>query len=396
MNILSDIYLSYLNSFLFSSIQMLLYVTIPFIADRTSIPNHHLSGSISIGSLLVAFSGPFLSSLTDKYGRKKILALSLFGLALSFIILSLIIIYPSKLSLNSKISLMYISRICFGLLSSAIIPATQALLLDISKANSHLRVLTKNSMALNLGKIIAPILVLIQFINYEFLILILTLFILILAIVQLQKAKKEKIENNLIENFSFKSFILIMKDTKLPFFLALFFTGFIGVMHSTLGNHLKIIFNIKGQDATILMAKIILVISILGFFIQYLSSKLNFSWFSMLNLGAISIIIGAFTLSEANSLNEVWIAIFIVSIGFALIPPVYLNLFSKKTSNEAFYGKKIGIASIAHSLGYALGTGIAALSLKMNLFSITYTILFISILVGIVTALLNKNKAIYV
>jgi MFS family permease len=366
MNILSDIYLSYLNSFLFSSIQMLLYVTIPFIADRTSIPNHHLSGSISIGSLLVAFSGPFLSSLTDKYGRKKILALSLFGLALSFIILSLIIIYPSKLSLNSKISLMYISRICFGLLSSAIIPATQALLLDISKANSHLRVLTKNSMALNLGKIIAPILVLIQFINYEFLILILTLFILILAIVQLQKAKKEKIENNLIENFSFKSFILIMKDTKLPFFLALFFTGFI------------------------------LVISILGFFIQYLSSKLNFSWFSMLNLGAISIIIGAFTLSEANTLNEVWIAIFIVSIGFALIPPVYLNLFSKKTSNEAFYGKKIGIASIAHSLGYALGTGIAALSLKMNLFSITYTILFISILVGIVTALLNKNKAIYV
>lgn len=389
-----ELKLVYVNTFLFSCIQMLLYVTIPYIENKTGIPVHHLAGSISIGSLIFAFSGPIISSLSDRLGRKKVISVSMLGLGISFLILSLIFIFNNQLSLPTKIALIYISRIIYGLLASGIVPVSQAALLDHFTDRPRIKTLSKNSMSLNLGRIIAPILILIKGVNFIELIYIATIFIFASSFYQLKKSEKTKLELKSV-NFDFKSFSGLIKISKFPILLALVYTGFIGILHSTLGHHLKKIFLIKGEEATILMAQIVLAISLIGFISQGLIQKFkNDNWKTIMNLGAGTLILGAFILNYTSTISMMWVSIFIIGIGLALIPPVYLSLISKKIKDENYFGRQIGVASVAHSLGYAFGAGLIALSLKMNLVSITFTIVFISIVIGSIVTKINFDQEI--
>ena len=165
------------------------------------------------------------------------------------------------------------------------------------------------------------------------------------------------------------------------------------MLHSTLGHHLKITFNIRGDEASVLMAKIVLVSSIFALLVQQ-SSQWIFKrdWKFRLITGAISLIIGSFILNTAMNMTFIWTAIGFISIGLALIPPVYLALVSHSSSNDNVHGVKIGFASISHSLGYALGAGMIALSMKLNLVSNMTVITSISVITFVIVTTLVANK----
>ena len=388
--------IAYLNTFLFSCVQMILYVTIPYISEVSHISIAHIAGSISIGSLLFAFTGPFWASMSDKWGRKKVLGIGMVGLSSSFLLLSSIFALNPHLDLNTKILLIYVSRILYGLLSSAIVPVSQAWQLDLSPNMHRMKVLTRNSMCLNLGRLLGPIIVLVKQVNFDQLIYVSTAIILTLALAEIftKSEVSEKMQGQ--HNFSIAGYKKLVKLSVLPIFLALIFTSFIGILHSTLGHHLKVIFNIRGEQATLLMAKIVIAISLIGLCSQFISQKIpKTKWKWILNTGSISLLVGAFYLNAAMTLGNVWIAVCILGVGLSLIPPVYLALISKKNTDENVYGRQVGLASIAHSLGYALGAGIMALSLKLNLISITFAIVLVSLMTLAITIKISRAREVY-
>ena len=399
MNRTLNISVAYLNTFLFSCVQMILYVTIPFISEVSGISIAHIAGSISIGSLCFAFTGPFWASMSDKWGRKKVLGIGMLGLGTSFLLLSSIFALNPHLELTTKIALIYISRFSYGLLASAIVPVSQAWQLDLSPNAERIKILTRNSMCLNLGRLCGPIIVLIKGVNFDHLIYVATFLIVTLAIVEILSTKESNEFNEGkmgTHKISVQFYKGLIKQSVLPIFLALIFTSFIGILHSTLGHHLKNVFNIRGETATLFMAKIVFAISIIGFLSQYIGQKLPKSkWKWILNTGATTLMIGAFLLNSADTFNKIWIAISILGVGLALVPPVYLSLISKKHSNENIYGKQVGLASVAHSLGYALGAGIMALCLKFHLISITFAIVLVSIFTLMITVKISLTKEVY-
>lgn len=382
-----QLYLAYLNVLTFSCIQMVLYTTIPYIAEETGVVTSNIIAAISVGSLIFSFMGPFWATRSDKLGRKKVLSLGMFGMFLSFLFLTSLFVFNEHFSLMFKIIMVFASRIVYGLLASAIVPVSQAWQLDLIPKKSRLSVLTRNSMCLNLGRILGPIFILYKQVQFEKVIFIATAWVLILSCVSFFAKDSAPNQNRFDNDFSLHSLVKKWKksiqESLHPILLAMIFTAFIGIIHSFLGHHLKQVLGISGQEATIMFAKIILVLSILAIVVQQLSIIfLKSQWKPRVIVGSSSLVIG--TVVMMNSTNEatIWSSIVFISLATALIPPAYLALTSRSSENTDkanVFGKKLGLASIAHSFGYALGAGLIALSMKLHLVSTSFVVILTSV-----------------
>ncbi len=390
--------LAYLNSLTFSAIQMVLYTTIPYIAEKTGVTTANIIAAISVGSLIFAFMGPFWAAKSDALGRGKVLSIGMLGMTLSFLLFSALFLLNTSLPLTVKIAMVFAARILYGLLASAVVPVSQAWQLDLIPNEDKLRVLTKNSMCLNLGRILGPILVLAKGVNFELVIYASTLWLSFLAITVYllrhsstpQQGSTDRIELKEVLNRWKENF----KESRNPILLALTFTAFIGILHSFLGHHLKTVLNITGQEATLLFAKIILFLSVVAVILQQLSVMVFKSrWQPRVLLGPTSLIVGTIIMMTGNNETSIWIAIAFIAVATAFIPPVYLSLTSESRHNSEktnIFGKKLGLASVAHSLGYALGAGLIALSLKLHLVSNAFVVFLISFLIAVVSISLFK------
>lgn len=378
--------LAYLNTLTFSCIQMVLYTTIPYISEETGVATSSIIGAISVGSLIFSFMGPFWAARSDHWGRKRVLSLGMFGMFLSFLFFTLLFIFNETLPLQLKVAMVFAARIVYGLLASAIVPVSQAWQLDLIPETNRLSVLTRNSMCLNLGRILGPIFILMKQVEFEKVIYASTAWVLTLTTLSLL-VKNTKLSSLPEEKIRFKELVNRWKksaqESLRPILLAMIFTAFIGILHSFLGHHLKSVLNISGEEASLMFAKIILVLSISAVIIQQLSLLIFKSrWEIRLILGASSLVIG--TIVMMNSYNEasLWVSIIFISLATAFIPPVYLSLTSRSEENTAktnVFGKKLGLASIAHSFGYALGAGLIALSMKIKLVSTPVVVIFVSV-----------------
>ncbi len=392
------IYIAYLNTFTFACIQMVLYTTIPYIAEKTGVVTANIIAAISIGSFIFSFMGPFWAARSDKLGRKRVLSFGMLGMSFSFALLASLFIFNDQLSLTIKICFVYISRIVYGLLASAIVPVSQAWQLDLSEKSDHLKVLTRNSMCLNLGRVLGPILILFKQVNFEYVIYCATIWVFTLAISVLVTSQANTVTTNHFAP-SLKQVLNRWKDSfkesYMPILLALVFTSFTGVLHSFLGHHLKNALQITGQEATLMFAKIIFVLSVLAVLFQQLSITIFASrWRPRLFLGTIAIVSGTYTMMIATNEKLIWISIFMIAISTAFIPPVYLSLTSKSKENSNktnVFGKKLGLASVAHSFGYALGMGLIALSLKMKVIHESWVVALISFSIALLSILMFRK-----
>lgn len=388
--------IAYLNTFTFSCVQIFLYITIPYIVEQTHIQMASIIAAIGAGSLIFAFMGPFWASKSDEWGRKKVLCLGMFGMGLSFLILTSIFLFNEQLSTQVKTYMIFASRIVYGFLVSAIVPVSQAWQLDIIDNQDKIKVLSRNSMCLNLGRILGPVLILFKQQNFEQMIYGATIWIFSLSIICFLIPTTEKITNKtdneikLLMNFKWKE---LLKESILPILLCLIFTSFIGILQSTLGYHTKTTLGIKGDEATVIMAQFVLAISFIGLIaLQGAQFVFKKDWKTRLITGAATLVLGSFFLDAGTSLFMIWSAVVILSFGMSLIPPVYLSLISHTSATANVNGKKIGFASISHSLGYALGNGLIALSMKMKILSNTVVISIVSVIVTIIVVALIINQ----
>lgn len=392
--------LAYLNTLTFSCVQMVLYTTIPYISDQTGVLTANIIGAISIGSFIFAFMGPYWATKSDHLGRKKVLGFGMLGMTLSFMLLSAIFIFNNELSLMTKIVMVYLARIIYGFLCSAIVPVSQAWQLDLIEKTSRIKILTRNSMCLNLGRILGPILILAKQVNFEYVIYSAATWVFVLSIFNFIAVSDNKVlMQKPAEKFNWKeikdNWKKSIHESLMPILLAMIFTAFVGVLHSFLGHHLKVVLNISGQEATIMFAKIVLALSVLAILFQQLSIQIfKAAWKPRVLIGAVSMIIGTVLMMESNSELNIWISIGFIAIATAFIPPAYLALTSHSKENNVF-GKKLGLASIAHSFGYALGMGLIAISMKLHLVSESFVVFLISfsiLLLSILMVIRIKTK----
>jgi MFS transporter, DHA1 family, tetracycline resistance protein len=112
------------------------------------------SGFIMLGWLSTSFplaqffTAPILGQLSDRFGRKKILALSIFGTVISYLLFAIAIT-------NKNIPLMFIARFTAGLLGGNI-AISQAVIADISSPESRPRNFGLIGAAFGLGFIFGP------------------------------------------------------------------------------------------------------------------------------------------------------------------------------------------------------------------------------------------------
>ena len=396
----TKLFIAYLNTLTFSCVQMILYTTIPYIAETTGVVTSNIIAAISIGSLIFSFMGPFWAARSDKLGRKRVLSFGMLGMSISFILITSLFIFNSSIPLSIKIAMVFASRIIYGLLASAIVPVSQAWQLDLIKESDHIKVLTRNSMCLNLGRILGPILILFKQVNFELIIYGATIWILTLATSCFLTSESEAAVTDPKNEIKLKDIInnwkLSIEEALYPILLAMIFTSFIGIIHTFLGHHLKEVLHIDGKDATILFAKIILVLSILALLIQQASIwLLKSKWIPRVIIGASSLVAGSIVLMYSKDEQSIWVSIVFISFATALIPPVYLSLISnskKEKTKESVFGKKLGLASVAHSFGYAVGAGLIALSMKLHLVPEKAVVFFVSFsILALVFVLIKKH-----
>jgi hypothetical protein len=181
-----------------------------------------------------------------------------------------------------------------------------------------------------------------------------------------------------------------------PVLLALVFTAFIGILYSFLGHHIKNVLDMTGTQATMMFAKIILSLSLFAFFVQYLSIKtFGAKWRPRVIIGTLCLVIGTIWMMEAAAELDIWLSLSFIGIATALIPPAYLSLVSESAENNDksnVFGKKLGLSTVAHSLGYAFGMGLISLSMKWKVIDESTVVFFISALIVIVCLSLFKQK----
>lgn len=94
------------------------------------------------------FCAPILGQLADRYGRKKILSLSLFGTAIGYVLFAIGI-------LTKNIPLLFAARIIDGA-TGGNISVAQAVIADISTANNRAKNFGLVGMAFGIGFILGP------------------------------------------------------------------------------------------------------------------------------------------------------------------------------------------------------------------------------------------------
>lgn len=399
----SALNLAYACTLSFSCVQMILYTTIPYIAEHTQVATSSIIGAISVGSLFFALFGPFWAARSDTLGRKKILAVGMTGMTLSFSAISLVFIFNETLPLWAKTSLIVMARVIYGALASAVVPVSQAWQLDLKPGFDRIKVMTKNSMCLNIGRILGPVLVLTKQVNFEYMIyaasiwlaLLLTALTIIAPSTEVTNLQFDESKKNIKQQwFEWKSLAMLALA---PTLLSLIFTSFTGIMHSFLGHHLKITLSLGGDQASVLMAKMVLGLSFIAVLVQQVSIlRKSTAWQKRLLIGALSLVTGSFIMAKAHSEADMWASIVLIAIAVALIPPVYLSLLgsNKEDGKKSNQGKKIGLASVSHSLGYALGAGLISISMKLNVVSEMAVVCFVSaaILSLVAFMLLSQKK----
>lgn len=335
----------------------------PFFMNDVMHLNEFTTGIIAASFSLMQFIfTPVWGSLSDVYGRKPILIMSLAGNVISYFIMALVF---SGIILSFW--LLLISRILAGIFS-ANLSAAQSVISDITTKEERSRGMGYIGAAFSLGFVFGPALggVLSEHFGFGmplFLSSIFSLTALSLCIIGLQETLPVELRNENKKDFkgvtliNFKSVQEVLSNKRVGIFVILFFfitfsfaniqATFVFFTKRPAGFHLS-----QEQSGLILSFLGIVGAAVQFFLIKFFKAKIGEE--KSLILGSLLTTLGLILIPVFNSILLLLVAIFILAFGNGLNIPMVLGLISNNTDKDK-QGSVLGINQALGSLARVFG-----------------------------------------
>ncbi len=371
-----------LNTLTFASTQILLFTLFPILAEKLSLPLSQIIASFSFGTLLFLWGSPYWSAKSDLLGRDQVMTYGLLGLGVSFAIIVGLIQSPIVLSGTMTLVVLVLSRVIYGTLASSIVPVAQLIRSEIGTKEELAKNMFAHSLTLSLGRMIGPILLLLASNNLNVLLISISIWSLILLVMNIILTTQR--DPSIVRVTTHSSWREISNEIIWPLLITVLFTSYTGILHSTLGGTLQLKFSLPSLEASTLMAKVLLVGSIVMAITQIIGGIFVKNHFkSALFFGIFSLSLGAILLTMMTLTSQLWVAIGLISLGIALIHPSNLALVHQGEAGSL--GKKVGLISSGNTIGYAIGGTLASIFLGIGIEFISYLILAALLFVAIMS-----------
>lgn len=302
-----------------------------------------------ISSLSRALFGVLGGEASDRWGRVKIMGLSMLGRAVSFLLIALLL---SKGAGFIPVSGLVILSSILGAFYQ---PVAHAMVADVVGREKRVEAYSIVRIGGNLGWALGPAIGgFVSVVSYSFLFLIASLTALIAGALILLFIKETLPELENRSKFSFKDLIEIRRDRL--FFLycviSLFLFTVIGQLVATFS-----VFSVGsvGISKTLLGYLYTLNGAIVVLF-QFPMSKFveRYRLTRMLVYGSVLYLIGYFSVGLATSFTWLFACMTMVSVAEIAVMPASMTMVANMAS-ERHRGRYMGTFSLVHSLGWAVG-----------------------------------------
>jgi MFS family permease len=356
--------IAYFTSAMFSASQALLFVMYPILSDRLGLSLSQVVACFTAGSFLFLWGGPYWAQRSDADGRAKILQWGQFAVFFSLLILAFLLLRVFVFSEGLSFIILLVSRLIYGALGSAVVPVAQAIVVDESHPEDRTKALTTNSMFLNTGRLLGPVVALLLMALSPLYLIGLSLLVLLGLMMFTKKCVAAEAKGQR-SPFSMTDIWPRKKEGQPIFLLAFLTTAFLGIFQSSLAAYLQTSFQLSSEAASHLMAKLLIVGALVTVGVQFIArGKLKDPWQGSLPLGAFSLFLGVLILQTPLFMSALYIAVALMSVGIALLTPSYTSAMSFHYNKDQ--GRAAGGLSAAHTLGYSVGGLLSSLALSWN------------------------------
>jgi MFS transporter, DHA1 family, multidrug resistance protein len=318
---------------------------LPFYAEKIGATPTQLGLLMAVYSLMQLLFAPMWGRISDRIGRKPVMMLGIFGLAISFFLMAI----------STKLWMLFAARIIGGFLSSANMPTTMAYVADITTPENRGKGMGVIGAAIGLGFVFGPAIGGIfskNSLNLPFYIAgVSTLITLVLVFLLLKESstaegRREHSEKKHSLWHSFKG------NLSLLFILQLFISLSLSGLETTFAYFAA---KKAGMDAT-QMGYVFMIMGLAGAFVQGgLMGPLTkrFGENLVIQTGIIISAIGFALILLVDNFTTAAIYLTIFGIGNGVIRPSISSILTK--SSTAGHGSATGLLSSFDSLGRIIG-----------------------------------------
>lgn len=317
----------------------------------------HLKTSESaIGIIIATYSfvqflfNPFFGSMSDRYGRRKIILVTLLLNALGYVIFAVFESFPMLL----------VSRVIAGIGGSSL-GVAQAYISDVTTKEDRAKGMGMIGVAFGLGFVFGPVLggilskwgymvVGLGSASFSFLALVMSFFFLPEPE---KKAEVEKVQNRKL--FDIKGFKKVFATPAVAIVIIMFFmvTFSIANIYGTYALLGKKIYHFTDKTNGYLFGVMGLVgIIMQGGAIRHLSKK--FTDTQLISIGAVCLVLGLGALPYGGNFTGMLLATAVLSCGSGILSPILLSLVSKVAPDGEqgiVLGTNQSMSSFARMLG---------------------------------------------
>jgi MFS family permease len=377
--------------------QSTIFILIPAEVRSLGFNEFEVGIIFSISALAWMFFSPFWGSLSDKFGRKWIFLLGIFGFSISMILFAAII---SAATLNLIpfaliLPLLIITRLINGLLGSAVRPAAGGRIADLTSPETRAAGFARFDAGWQMGVVAGPILIGVLLSVFNNNLFIPFLFIALLGIslgfynffqmgVSDQQFHEEKIESqkkiSLFDSRVWPSLVVAS-------FMGLSNAGL--VLTSSIFVKDVILTNQSEVYSTVAVGfSIVALASMFSQLVIVQNYRIN--PLSLIKWGLLIVFLGFFLLSQASSIPGLYLGLMLKGLGMGLARAGNVTMLSLSVSKSE-QGTANGLLNMVFPIGHIL-VPVVIMPLYIISPEIPYILLSTLAILLIIFILLNQKK----